>query len=256
MNRLAFLSKIDDLYDSNCKKCQYNNQKNIRYCLSECEVGKELQSLGRELETIKGEKKPMTQKTVLDQDSYKMFKAQGKSDKDIALEYGISQPTISYYKKKWMDEAIEPIVAEVVKEEKAIEKAQEPIVKLKEHSETKPTATDKTAEYESLIAELRTQLQESNENNFRKSGLIHELEQKIEKYEHISAACEDVENEIASLREDKEKLQTEYHKVVRRLHHSDYTVENQKKVIEDTNKKMERFETENKAMRNLLALWI
>lgn len=59
-----------------------------------------------------------------------------------------------------------------------------------------------------------------------------------------------------SLQEKFNKLQENYDAVIKKQYHNDYLVENQKKVIENLHKTMERYETENKAMRALLQLWV
>lgn len=41
--RLRLLNRINEIEDNICKKCPINNN---RYCLDECEVGKEISSLG------------------------------------------------------------------------------------------------------------------------------------------------------------------------------------------------------------------
>jgi predicted RNase H-like nuclease (RuvC/YqgF family) len=59
-----------------------------------------------------------------------------------------------------------------------------------------------------------------------------------------------------SLQEKFNKLQENYDAVIKKQYHNDYLVENQKNVIENLHKTLERYETENKAMRTLLQLWI
>jgi hypothetical protein len=52
------------------------------------------------------------------------------------------------------------------------------------------------------------------------------------------------------------QLQKEYNLLVNKQYQSSYTIENQKKRIEDLGKTLNLYEKENKAMRELLALWI
>jgi hypothetical protein len=57
--------------------------------------------------------------------------------------------------------------------------------------------------------------------------------------------------------EDKYKtLQHEYDLVIKEQYHKDYVLENQKKALENINKTLERYETENRALRDLLRLWM
>jgi predicted RNase H-like nuclease (RuvC/YqgF family) len=117
-------------------------------------------------------------------------------------------------------------------------------------TKTTPIAIDtKTAEYERLIQALRNDLKEAHRQ-------CDEKDEIIQKLENVNAACEDVENETASLREEKNQIQWEYDKLKSKEYHTSYTVENQKKRIEDLGKTLALYEKENKAMRALLQLWI
>lgn len=74
----------------------------------------------------------------------------------------------------------------------------------------------------------------------------------IERY-----AAEAVEkNELTSLKEKYEKLQKNYDTAIKKQYHLDYEVANQKKAIENINKTLERYERENRALRDLVSLWI
>jgi septal ring factor EnvC (AmiA/AmiB activator) len=52
------------------------------------------------------------------------------------------------------------------------------------------------------------------------------------------------------------QLKKDYDKIVNQQYQSSYTIENQKKRIEDIGKTLNLYEKENKAMRELLRLWI
>jgi septal ring factor EnvC (AmiA/AmiB activator) len=52
------------------------------------------------------------------------------------------------------------------------------------------------------------------------------------------------------------QLKKDYDSLVNKQYQSSYTIENQKKRIEDLGKTLNLYEKENKAMRELLALWI
>jgi predicted RNase H-like nuclease (RuvC/YqgF family) len=52
------------------------------------------------------------------------------------------------------------------------------------------------------------------------------------------------------------QLQKEYYILVNKHYQSSYDMENQKKRIQDLGKTLERYERENKALRELIALWI
>jgi division protein CdvB (Snf7/Vps24/ESCRT-III family) len=52
------------------------------------------------------------------------------------------------------------------------------------------------------------------------------------------------------------QLKKDYDSLVNKQYQSSYTIENQKKRIEDIGKTLNLYEKENKAMRELLRLWI
>jgi chromosome segregation ATPase len=73
--------------------------------------------------------------------------------------------------------------------------------------------------------------------------------------DQLHAACEDLESEIVTLREQKENYLNQLLDTRHKLIQQDYTVENQKKALIDTRKTLERYEKENKALRQLVGLW-
>jgi archaellum component FlaC len=59
-----------------------------------------------------------------------------------------------------------------------------------------------------------------------------------------------------SLQDKYDQLKEDYDKIVQQNYQKDYSIENQKKRIADLGKTLERYERENKALRELIALWI
>jgi chromosome segregation ATPase len=84
--------------------------------------------------------------------------------------------------------------------------------------------------------------------------------EEIAKYEqeitNLKALCEDLGNENAKLQESKNELLTEYNKLQEAVYNNSYHTENQKKRIEDLGNTLKLYESENKAMRELIRLWI
>jgi division protein CdvB (Snf7/Vps24/ESCRT-III family) len=52
------------------------------------------------------------------------------------------------------------------------------------------------------------------------------------------------------------QLKKDYDSLVNKQYQSSYTIENQKKRIEDIGKTLSLYEKENKALRELISLWI
>lgn len=76
-----------------------------------------------------------------------------------------------------------------------------------EITKAKPSISkeDKTTEQEQLIKALRSDLLEAHNQLDEKDELIRDLNLTIEKFQHIDAACDDVESELISLREELEQ---------------------------------------------------
>jgi chromosome segregation ATPase len=120
-------------------------------------------------------------------------------------------------------------------------------VKMNSHIE------DSKAEYESLIAELRKQLANEEYGSGLREKVIEKMQAEIQE---AGTLCKSMNSELVSIRTEKNNLQEEYDKLINKQFHTDYQIENQKKIVEDINKTLERYEQENKAFRTLLALWI
>ncbi|MDF2651731.1 MAG: polymerase subunit sigma-70, partial [Paenibacillus sp.] len=172
-------------------------------------IKRELQEIKREY--WKGEKYVAT--ITLEQ--YKKLKDEGLSDKQVAESVGVAAPTLSYYKKQWFPATKKTVVAKDSKE------------------------TDKSVEYESLIAKLKEQLTVKDETIGNQAQTIEDYRLKIadlkessEKEQHLHAACDDIENELIQVRKDMDKLQSKYALVTNKQIQTDYLVENQKNRIE------------------------
>lgn len=61
---------------------------------------------------------------------------------------------------------------------------------------------------------------------------------------------------LKSLRDDKEKLQEQCSHLLEKQYQDDYEVQNSKKIVGNLKKTLDRYEAENKALRELVALWI
>lgn len=245
MNRLEVIRKIDDLQDTNCQTCTLiataeRRKGSIRYCIEQCPIGKQLQDLGKEL--TKKERKPVGEKKiVLDQDSYKKFKASGKTDTAIAKEYGITGATLSYHKKKWFNEAVKPEL-----------KIVEPVEATEKPIESKPIKQDKIVEYAALINELsdKVKKQEEVEKALQEIVTVYQAEE-VEwkrKQEEIKSLTKQVEYLEDKRLEEKEL----YLDTLEQLKNKDYELENLKRASENNRTAMEGFVKENQSLRNMV----
>jgi len=101
---------------------------------------------------------------------------------------------------------------------------------------------DQTVEYEWTIAELKELVQSGDPEYIEKDFLIKQLQGIIQKYEHVNTVSVNYRNQLLETR----------HSIIQ----SDYTVENQKNQIDNLGKTLVRYEKENKALRELVSLWI
>lgn len=162
---------------------------------------------------------------------YKDLKAKGLTDKEIAKKVEIVPAYLSQMKKKWYQ-------------------AEETELKaVKTVFKTNTIPEDKTAEYNQLINALRSDLKEAHDQMDEKDELVRKLQEKIQKYEHINAACEDVESELDSVREENKVLK----KRVEELESAPLPLISPQC---DCIVKVNHLQEENQAMRQLLKLWM
>jgi hypothetical protein len=214
--RINLLLKLDDLLEV-CKSCekrkQTNNSVSPEVVCKGCQTYSEIREIGENL----GRKKQMAEIT---QEKYMDLKAKGLTDANIAKGLGMNPATLSYHKKKWATDTQEPVEERV-----------KPL-------ENKPNQEDKTAE----LLRLTVALKEAKDQAEQYKALYMQKEAKIEELQDIHAACEDVENELACLREENARL-------VKQGHHNSYIINNQKYQLEKWAMENEALEEENKALK-------
>lgn len=220
MNRLSLLYKLDELQES-CKGCKKREQINKgispeKVCKG-CQTYSQIRWIGENL----GRKKEMAKITL---EQYQDLKTNGLSDKEIAQNLEMNPQYLSQLKKKWDIRPVLGVTAE------------------KKPSETYTIKEHKTSSYDALMKELQYKLTDAQADILEKQKLIHELQAKIEKYEHIESACEDVESELDNLREENEKLKKD-------KHHDSYIIENQKYQLGQYAKENGELQEENKALK-------
>jgi gas vesicle protein len=156
--RRQIIFRIGDLIEQQCKPCKLGNGE---HCHTSCDVGKELLELGRMLD---GKIKDKVGDTMpeLTKEAYESMKKEGRSDSDIARYFGVKQPTIHYYKKKWYGETKDEIKQDS-KEEKQLRQLNDELVQ-------------EIEKLKSELENLKEQLNDANSN-------IHLLNQKLRERE-------------------------------------------------------------------------
>ena len=82
------------------------------------------------------------------------------------------------------------------------------------------------------------------------------LDYRAKMIENLQEELKQAGDLCRSLRADKEQLEEQCSQLLDKQIQDDYKVENAKKIVENLRKTVERYESENKAMRELLRQWI
>jgi uncharacterized protein YnzC (UPF0291/DUF896 family) len=230
MNRMHLLYKMDDLLEL-CKKCERPYASLVTRCKG-CNVYDGLREIGANL----GRGKQVAKLTL---EEYKDFKALGLSDKEIAQKKNMHQQYISQLKKQWQQPSEKPVV-----------------IMNQTPKTVTPSKEDKTAEMRQLINELSNSHKE-------KDLVIQDLQTKIQDLENLNAACSDIESECSSLQHDlnneqiaKRYAEQEYARVQSELEQKDYDLQNVLIKQAEIYASLIRLEKENKALRDLLKVYI
>lgn len=116
------------------------------------------------------------------QEEYNDYKAQGKSDKMIAEDAGVSVATINYHKKNWSKAEIKPRTPKLILEE----------------NESSPSV------HEDLVSDLSKKLRKAEARNEKLEKELAEMEKRMNE---LHAAAEDAEEEAAASIEYMEREQ-------------------------------------------------
>lgn len=123
------------------------------------------------------------------QEEYNDYKAQGKSDKMIAEDAGVSVATINYHKKNWSKAEVKPRTPKLILEE----------------NESSPSV------HEDLLSDLSKKLRKAEFELDVERKTSKQLEKKIseleEQIKNLHAAAEDTEKEVAASHEYMEREQ-------------------------------------------------
>lgn len=223
--RINLLYKLDNLLEAcqPCDKRKYSGASPEVTCKG-CQIYSEIRGIGENL----GRKKDMALNITVEE--FVQLNNEGKSRSEICQLKGIKPNALSNW--KWINK--EKINAH-------LSKAQPPSKEVKP-SEAKNTQEDKTAEYERVISVLKSDLNNLIHDNKGLGELIDDLQAKVKELENIDAACEDVESETSSLRDENAAL-------VKQGHHDSYIISNQKYQLKQYEMEMEALEEENKALK-------
>jgi DNA repair exonuclease SbcCD ATPase subunit len=237
-----------------CKTCEKNGlQIHAQEKCAGCQVYTELREIGDQL----GRKKPVA-KLEMTVDEFIKLKHENKLPMaKIAELKGCSEANIYYWqntRKVQIDNALGKKTTPLQTPLKAVTEDKKP-------HKCNCTKEDKSAEYEQLIKALRDDLNSYHDQLEEKDELIRNLQSVVEKYDQVTAACEDVENETAELqnensrlREERNQYQDEAGKLLEQNIQKDYTLENWKNRYKTLMEQNAHLEKENRIIRDALKI--
>lgn len=241
--RKQIIYRIGDLCEKHCDSCKKipmarSSSKGIAWCGKNCDIGKELKKLGEQLDkTVNPRREPetMSSRGVLTQESYEQAKEEGLTEKEVAKAFGISVGTLWNRKNVWNINN---------HDEKLVKKQTTPKKKKRKAAESTSLADawkEEYAELEKANDTLQRKYEAAiNENTELKAKYDRLHLDKQEIRDQFNKTCEDLEDEIESL---KEKLKTEKDKHIEELSNASKNIlEWQSQVTKDEMEKEKKYE--------------
>ncbi|WP_394557331.1 hypothetical protein [Priestia aryabhattai] len=204
--RLKILSQIDAITQVYCEFCEHKNANSKKSVCNGCSFGKQLISLGKQLDFITKEERikvPESKRDVFCPETYAKMKTQGMSQNDIAKHFGIARSTLVIYLKEW--NLYEPVKKEPFK---VPVKKDKPVEVIKQV--TKGNADSEEIfqrKYEELLKEnnsLKTSTIQLDNTLQERDAYILELTEQLKSAEESKDI---LLKDNASLRSDKEELE-------------------------------------------------
>ncbi|WP_141541289.1 zinc-finger domain-containing protein [Priestia megaterium] len=197
--RLKVLSEIDAITQVHCEFCEHKNANSKKSVCNGCSFGKQLISLGEQLDFITKEERvkvPESKRDVFCPETYVKMKTQGMSQNDIAKHFGIARSTLVIYLKEW--NLYEPMKKEPFK---VPVKKEKPIEVIGQATETNNSSeVDYKSKYEELLKEHNSLRQSNTQLADRVLELTEQLKSAEESKDILLK-----DNSV--LRNDKEELE-------------------------------------------------
>lgn len=229
--------KICKLLDV-CRECEIGPMYNEHpdKC-SGCDIYTEMRTLGDMLAPRRNrfgevyKEVDELRKIKISVEEYLELKKQGLKEKEIAEKLGVKPVSLSNWKYRNREKLL---VAE----------------KIKKAGAEKDTAKDQ-AEIMSEPVEV------SGENSHEEIETeITALKKQLEALQHLPDVCSDLEEECARLRKRIDEIAEERDQALNAVRDLDYELENQKNKYESLIGLKEKLEKENKALKELVMLWV
>lgn len=245
--RLKVLSQIDAITQVQCEFCEHKNANSKKSVCNGCSFGKELISLGKQLDFITKKERikvPDSKRDVFCPETYVKMKTQGMSQGAIAKHFGIARSTLVIYLKDW--NLYEPVKKEPfkvpVKKDKTVE-----VIK----RETNGNADSEEAfqrKYEELLKENNSLRQSNTHLSNQLAETVQERDVRLLELDQQLKSAEESKDILLednnTLRNDKEELEREI----------GATSHNTKQGLIDLYDQIEELEKKNTSLTEDLAL--
>lgn len=204
--RLKVLSQIDAITQVYCEFCEHKNANSKKSVCNGCSFGKQLISLGEQLDFITKKERvkvPESKRDVFCPETYVKMKTQGMSQNDIAKHFGIARSTLVIYLKEW--NLYEPVKKEPFKVPVKKDKPVESVKKVGEGNTNSQEILQR--KYEELLKEnnsLKTSTIQLDETLQERDAYILELTEQLKSAEESKDI---LLKDNSALRNDKEELE-------------------------------------------------
>lgn len=209
-SRLKVLSQIDAITQVHCEICEHKNANSKKSVCNGCSFGKQLISLGEQLDFITKKERvkvPESKRDVFCPETYVKMKTQGMSQNEIAKHFGIARSTLVIYLKEW--NLHEPVKKEPFKVPVNKEKPVEVVKQVTEGNTDSEEILQR--KYEELLKENNS-LRQSNTQ--LASQLAETIQERDARFLELNEQLESAEKskdillkDNSVLRNDKEELE-------------------------------------------------
>lgn len=208
--RLKVLSQIDAITQAHCEFCKHKNANSKKSVCNGCSFGKQLISLGEQLDFITKKERvkvPESKRDVFCPETYVKMKTQGMSQNDIAKHFGIARSTLVIYLKEW--NLYEPVKKEPfkvpIKKDKPVEVVKQVTTGNADSEEIFQRKYEELLKENNSLKESNTQLSDQLAETLReRHARVLELSEQLKSAEESKDI---LLKDNSALRNDKEELE-------------------------------------------------
>lgn len=210
-----------------------------------------------EFNTDQKKVKPV-ERMIMNVSNYETLKSEGKKDSEIAEIFGVTQPTLSYHKKKWTSNKEKPVLREKKIEAPEKKSVKEPVSQEGEYQKLMSTLQDKITSLEKA-EEASRKSAEAWENQFNTVyASLAETEKKLQQFEQTCSDLRDqnkvLQSKNTELFNANKNLNGENEWLNEKMNNKIIECETHYSEMLDIQRKLDTLENESKAQRQLSVL--